>query len=97
MAALGYFERLGPEESSPPLPRVWLGDSGICAALWTEPSARKNAMQQFLEQLRGMTNEELIEFGKDVRRRLANPPQRQLDEAVRSGSGGTNRGDSKNK
>jgi hypothetical protein len=33
------------------------------------------------ERLRRMTDEELIRFGKDVRRLAENPFQRQLDEA----------------
>jgi hypothetical protein len=35
------------------------------------------------EKLRKMTDEELIRFGKEVRRLAENPFQRQLDEARR--------------
>ena len=39
------------------------------------------ALQKLLERLRRMTDEELIRFGKDVRRLAENPFQKQLDEA----------------
>jgi len=36
-------------------------------------------LNKLRERLRRMTNEELIKFGKDVRRLAENPFQRQLD------------------
>jgi len=38
-------------------------------------------LNKLRERLRRMTDEELIRFGKDVRKLAANPFQRQLDEA----------------
>jgi hypothetical protein len=38
-------------------------------------------LKKLRERLRRMTDEELIMFGKDVRRLADNPFQRQLDEA----------------
>jgi len=38
-------------------------------------------LQELGERLRSMTDEELIRFGKDVRRLAENPFQRQLEEA----------------
>ena len=38
-------------------------------------------LQKLRERLRSMTDEELIRFGKGVRRLAENPFQRQLDEA----------------
>jgi hypothetical protein len=38
-------------------------------------------LQKLRERLRRMTDEELIKFGKDVRRLAENPFQRQLEEA----------------
>lgn len=38
-------------------------------------------LEKLRERLRRMTDEELIKFGKDVRRLAENPFQRQLDEA----------------
>ena len=38
-------------------------------------------LQKLRARLRRMTDEELIRFGKDVRRLAENPFQRQLDEA----------------
>jgi hypothetical protein len=38
-------------------------------------------LDKLRERLRRMTDEELIRFGKDVRRLAENPFQRQLDEA----------------
>jgi hypothetical protein len=38
-------------------------------------------LHKLREQLRRMTDEELIRFGKDVRRLAENPFQRQLEEA----------------
>jgi hypothetical protein len=40
-------------------------------------------LQKLRERLRRMTDEELIRFGKDVRRLAENPFQRQLEEARR--------------
>jgi hypothetical protein len=40
-------------------------------------------LEKLRERLRRMTDEELIKFGKDVRRLAANPFQRQLEEARR--------------
>lgn len=39
------------------------------------------ALQKLRERLRRMTDEELIRFGKDVRRLAENPFQKQLEEA----------------
>jgi U3 small nucleolar ribonucleoprotein component len=41
------------------------------------------AIQKLRDKLRKMTDEELIRFGKEVRRLAENPFQRQLDEARR--------------
>jgi hypothetical protein len=38
-------------------------------------------LEQLRKRLRSMTDAELIEFGKDVRRLAENPFQRQLEEA----------------
>jgi hypothetical protein len=38
-------------------------------------------LEKLRERLRSMTDEELIRFGKDVRRLAENPFQRQLKEA----------------
>ncbi len=38
-------------------------------------------LQKLRERLRSMTDEELIRFGKEVRRLAESPFQRQLDEA----------------
>ena len=38
-------------------------------------------LEKLRERLRRMTDEELIEFGKNVRKPAENPFQRQLDEA----------------
>jgi hypothetical protein len=38
-------------------------------------------LQKLRERLRRMTDEELIKFGKDVRKLAENPFQRQLEEA----------------
>jgi hypothetical protein len=38
-------------------------------------------LEKLRERLRRMTDEELIRFGKDVRRLAENPFQRQLEEA----------------
>ncbi len=38
-------------------------------------------LNKLRERLRRMTDEELIKFGKDVRRLAENPFQRQLEEA----------------
>jgi hypothetical protein len=38
-------------------------------------------LKKLRERLRRMTDEELIRFGKEVRRLAQNPFQRQLDEA----------------
>ncbi len=38
-------------------------------------------LQKLRERLRRMTDEELVKFGKDVRRLAENPFQRQLEEA----------------
>ena len=38
-------------------------------------------LQKLRERLRRMTDEQLIRFGKDVRRLAENPFQRQLEEA----------------
>src|SRR6266446_6152905 len=40
-------------------------------------------LEKLRERLRRMTDEELIRFGKDVRRLAENPFQRQLEEARR--------------
>ncbi len=40
-------------------------------------------LKKLRERLRRMTDEELIKFGKDVRRLAENPFQRQLEEARR--------------
>ncbi len=40
-------------------------------------------LQKLRQRLRSMTDEELIKFGKDVRRLAENPFQRQLEEARR--------------
>ncbi len=40
-------------------------------------------LHKLQERLRRMTDEELIKFGKDVRRLAENPFQRQLEEARR--------------
>ena len=41
----------------------------------------KVILEKLRERLRRMTDEELIKFGKDVRRLAENPFQRQLEEA----------------
>ena len=41
----------------------------------------KVILEKLRERLRHMTDEELIRFGKDVRKLAENPFQRQLDEA----------------
>jgi uncharacterized protein HemY len=41
----------------------------------------EEALRELRDKLRKMTDEELIRFGKDVRRLAENPFQRQLDEA----------------
>ena len=38
-------------------------------------------LQKLRERLRRMTDEELVKFGKDMRRLAENPFQRQLEEA----------------
>jgi len=43
-------------------------------------------LHKLRELLRRMTDEELIKFGKDVRRLAENPFQRQLEEASRCSS-----------
>ncbi len=44
-------------------------------------------LQKLRERLRRMTDEELIKFGKAVRKLAENPFQRQLKEARREGVG----------
>jgi len=41
----------------------------------------EEVLQNLRERLRRMTDQELIKFGKDVRRLAENPFQRQLEEA----------------
>jgi hypothetical protein len=41
----------------------------------------EEVLQKLRERLRSLTDEELIRFGKDVRKLAENPFQRQLDEA----------------
>ncbi len=41
----------------------------------------EEVLRKLRDKLRNMTDEELIKFGKDVRRLAENPFQRQLDEA----------------
>jgi hypothetical protein len=41
----------------------------------------EDILSKLRHKLRSMTDEELIKFGKDVRRLAENPFQRQLDEA----------------
>ena len=41
----------------------------------------EEVLRKLRDKLRKMTDEELIRFGKDVRRLAENPFQRQLDEA----------------
>jgi hypothetical protein len=41
----------------------------------------EEVLRKLREKLRKMTDEELIKFGKDVRRLAENPFQRQLEEA----------------
>jgi hypothetical protein len=41
----------------------------------------EEVLRKLRDRLRKMTDEELIRFGKDVRRLAENPFQRQLDEA----------------
>ena len=41
----------------------------------------EEVLRKLRDKLRRMTDEELIKFGKDVRRLAENPFQRQLDEA----------------
>jgi hypothetical protein len=41
----------------------------------------EEVLRSLREKLRKMTDEELIKFGKDVRRLAENPFQRQLEEA----------------
>jgi uncharacterized protein HemY len=41
----------------------------------------EEALRKLRDKLRKMTDEELIKFGKDVRRLAENPFQRQLEEA----------------
>jgi len=41
----------------------------------------EEALRKLRDKLRKMTDEELIRFGKEVRRLAENPFQRQLDEA----------------
>jgi hypothetical protein len=43
----------------------------------------EEVMRKLRDRLRKMTDEELIRFGKEVRRLAENPFQRQLDEARR--------------
>jgi hypothetical protein len=43
----------------------------------------EEVLRKLRERLRKMTDEELIKFGKDVRRLAENPFQRQLEEARR--------------
>ncbi len=45
-------------------------------------------LQKLRERLRSMSDDELIRFGKEVRRLAENPFQKQLEEARRSGSEG---------
>ena len=40
-------------------------------------------LKKLRERLRRMTDEELIRFGKDVRKLAENPFQRQLEEAIK--------------
>jgi hypothetical protein len=43
----------------------------------------EEVLRKLRDKLRKMTDEELIRFGKDVRRLAENPFQRQLEEAKR--------------
>ena len=43
----------------------------------------EEVLRKLRDKLRRMTDEELIKFGKDVRRLAENPFQRQLEEARR--------------
>ncbi len=43
----------------------------------------EEVLQKLQERLRRMTDQELIKFGKEVRRLAENPFQRQLEEARR--------------
>ena len=54
-------------------------------------------LKKLRERLRRMTDEELIKFGKDVRRLAENPFQRQLDEARQEWKRRKELRDSKNK
>ena len=49
----------------------------------------KEVLRKLRDRLRKMSDEELIKFGKDVRRLAGNPFQRQLMRREQSGSGGT--------
>jgi hypothetical protein len=54
-------------------------------------------LEKLRKRLRRMTDEELIEFGKNVRRLAENPFQRQLEEARRERKRRNELRDSKNK
>ena len=54
-----------------------------CYAAVSRCSARSGNGKKLPDKLRKMTDEELIRFGKEVRRLAENPFQRQLEEARR--------------
>ncbi len=53
--------------------------------------SEEEVLRNLRQKLRKMTDDELIRFGKEVRRLAENPFQRQLDEARSGGGGKTNR------
>ena len=57
----------------------------------------EEVLQELPERLRSVTDEELIKFGKDVRKLAENPFQKQLEEARREWKPRNQLRDSKNK
>jgi len=63
--------------------------SSICSSRFASPGATmaisfqsdEEVLRKLRDKLRKMTDEELIRFGKDVRRLAENPFRRQLEEA----------------
>ena len=51
----------------------------------------EEVLRKLRDKLRKMTDEELVRFGKEVRRLAENPFQRQLDKARAGGSGSTSK------
>ena len=51
----------------------------------------EEVLRKLRDKLRKMTDEELVRFGKEVRRLAESPFQRQLDEARAGGSGGSSK------